>query len=185
MALETIYATESGQPEGLSLTSLFSFSEKAFFRLTDQDEIPDFWELIIVNVSERFREGEARIPTLADSFIAFSTGAQPIEINISGWLYCATEQDNRIDFLSLYKHYFNGAAATENHKSLGAMELFFYCLHTSFNLHLTQCQILDSSTRPEYTQVNLRGVAYNYKSLYVLNTEDASDFSAGEVEVVA
>lgn len=183
MALETNFNTESGQLEGRSATSGYSFSEKAFFRLTDQSEVPDFWEIIVTDISEQLRDGESRTLTVSDAFISFSTGALPIQVAISGWLNCNKAQDHRIDFLSMYQSSFRGPVSAQNKRDLNALEVAFFYNTTQYDIQLTQCRILDSVSMPGHSKVTLQGVAYNYGSFYWANeTDSQSDTSLLEYE---
>lgn len=180
----TIYTHPTNQPQGRSQASEFEFREKSYFTLLHQEEIPDFWEMIITDVNEQFSEGESRINVLSDTFMSFATGAHPIQVSISGWLYVSEEQDHRVDFLNLYEHYFRGSAVSRSRKEgEDGWELQFMLKHTYFKLNLMNCQVQDTVTVPDFTKISLTGTAYDYGSLYVEAPDEtgpeAGPYSAG------
>ena len=146
-------------------------STLAVFKTTMADvEQETFHDILITSISEAFSEGESRHGVITDSFISLATGANPIKINLSGYLIRAQSQDNRSDFLKVYKSSFRGTAAQRN---LHHLE-FLLKGSCSFKFSLHDLSVVESTTLQDLTQVVLTGIAYDYVVIPPVEIEDGS-----------
>lgn len=133
-------------------------SKLAVFRFKDATDTPVYQDLIVTGITEGFSEGNHLLDVFGDSFVSFSTGANPIGINIQGYLVKLKEYDNRIDFLEIYENQIRGTAVQSENRELQ----FLFNQTTKFTFYVQSIQVLESAPLPELTGVSMQGVAFEY-----------------------
>lgn len=148
------------------------FRERAYFKFSSSDgaaESSTFWEMIIERYSEAHQEKYSLHNTLSDNIEVFSTGAEPIQVEITGWLLTSRAEDHRAAFLSKY--------VEELRSRMGntGQDLVFVCKHTQMRLRIKNVTLINATDPQGYTQISLSGVAYKYS----VQGEEAADSESG------
>lgn len=127
-------------------------------RMTSQG----FWELIIAAYSERHAESSVVRDVLADTFIAFAGGAEPIQIQLSGYLWVTAQEDHRLGLLYLYENLLRGTKLQATHPKL---VLNLTVRDTTFRFFPTMLQLSESAAMQGAVSFAMAGYASRYKVL--------------------
>lgn len=127
-------------------------------RMTSQG----FWELIIAAYSERHADSSVVRDVLADTFIAFAGGAEPIQIQLSGYLWVTAQEDHRLGLLYLYENLLRGTKLQATHPKL---VLNLTVRDTTFRFFPTMLQLSESAAMQGAVSFAMAGYASRYKVL--------------------
>jgi hypothetical protein len=147
--------------------AVFSIGASDFFLETI------YQDMLVTGITEAFTEGESRHDTLADTYVSFSTGANPTAVTISGFLIKGLDEDNSAAFMAAYDSYMRGTAVERQ-----SLHLHFLLKKTrSFKFSLHSLSVGDTVSRPGMTQVVLTGIAYDYAVVPVIDTYEETTTS--------
>ncbi|MCB5270527.1 MAG: hypothetical protein LHW56_01630 [Candidatus Cloacimonetes bacterium] len=139
------------------LTQLLGSSELAERMITQ-----GFWELIISSYAERHADTASIQDVLADTFIVFSGGAEPIQVQFSGYVWVTNKEDHRLALLYMYEKLFRGSKLQATHPRL-SMNLTLR--DTTERFFPTVLQLSESALMQGATTFAMSGFACRYKIL--------------------
>lgn len=125
-----------------------------------------FQDMVITTLSETHKEGEGRSDVFGDTFVSMATGAEPIGIQLAGWVVRVKGYDSRADFIDIYQKKLRGSASA----SAGDRLVFSLKQSVVFTLSLQSVIIREDASNPDFTNVVFTGMASNYRVIPILNS---------------
>ena len=119
--------------------------------------IHNIWQVYVSTMHERHNEAIYHENVFADTHLTFAMGAEPIEVNIQGFVATNPVHNARLDFYTFYQLLLRGTAQ----KELG-INVVFKLQRTEMNLYLRSLQADIVPDMPDFTQINLVGVGLKY-----------------------
>ena len=147
---------------------MFGDAHACYFTLADRYNIITveapvtdyFWRMIVMNIVEGHSEKHATHNTLSDSVGVFATGANHIDIIISGKILVSKTEDDSFVFLQEYVRRFRERQLAYSNKTL-----CFVFKDCTFNLIVQSITLTASVQSESYFDISVQGAAYGYKML--------------------
>lgn len=122
-------------------------------------EIPDdFYDFILISFQEQHAEAVTVKNVLSDTFVAFATGARPVQISLQGMLPMLSANDARLDFHELYTSYFRGTRLKQQ-----KLLLRFFVKKTLLNLYIQSMNMAVSADLEDMVSFNVSGLGAAYQ----------------------
>lgn len=171
----SFWDTTSGQPESPSYSSYYPPYARTYFYL-DKSSLTTlrargysasvanslieegFWEFISQAYTENHSEGHCIRNTQSDTYLMVATGANPISISLSGYLYTTPTSDTRIDFMEMYNTLLRGTRLADLN-----LVLNFVMKDTVMCLRITDISFGSVSSMSDMTSMTINGIGYKYK----------------------
>ena len=170
-----IRVTDTNQPSGVPINNYYDYKEKAllFFDTSVQNALSlavgndlatkyvteGMWELLLTTCTEAHADAIAVTEVMSDSFIANTFGANPIQLNLSGYAYMTPEEDHRADLFHMYHRAFRGSAQAANN-----IYLNFKIKNSLMRLYPLELQMTHSSSLEDMATFSMTAVASHYST---------------------
>lgn len=118
-----------------------------------------FWEFTLSTHTENHSEGKSQRRVLSDTNITYSTGAMPINHNVTGYLNLMDESDHRLDFLYYYHNVLRGTMCSR----LG-LQCVLVIRDTVTRLSLTSLVLNTSARLQDKVTFTLTGIGQAYNA---------------------
>lgn len=121
--------------------------------------LPDeFFDFILLGIQEQHSDATSIKNVLSDSYCAFATGANPVQILLQGMLPMTLTFDHRLDFHELYNSYFRGTKLKQQ-----KLLLRIFVKQTVFNLYIQSINMGVSSQVEDMATFSINGIGYAYR----------------------
>lgn len=116
-----------------------------------------FDNLVVKSVSEKHMESADIVNVLADTYVTYTAGAKPVQVNISCMLRHTREKDHYLKFLEYYHNKIRGTELSKNR-----LIVYFIYIDQYMCLRINNLSVRKDSSLDDMVSVNIQAVGFRF-----------------------
>lgn len=116
-----------------------------------------FDKLIVTSVSEQHVDAADVVDVLADTYIAYSMGANPVRVHIGCVVKHTKENDHYLDFLKYYHERVRGTMLSKDR-----LIIYFIYIDQYMCLRINNIAVRKDSNLDDMVNINIQGIGFNF-----------------------